>query len=316
MSHIPNPSLNKPENADILAALQSTSMLAALRTPSFGIRRRDKEAGTRVSTEAGAVADAAKVTVNLLAGADELHKSITHLQRQARDRFNTLSMPWDGDTWRLLPSALFERCTDEVMRFKRPITDLKEKLRTEAPTIISRAAASLGDFAHRLKLPSPDEMVAAYDMVIEFQPVPDGARFHGLPEATLRTLRRHVEQRAARKSVEAMREPMERFAGRIEFMVERLRAFEEREQRAAAGEKTGREGTFRTGLVADVQELATQLAAFNVTGDPAFAEICRHARDFAATLDAEAIKSSAPARAQATSLAGDLLGAIQALNGR
>lgn len=311
MSHISNPAT---DHADILVALQSTSMLAALRTPSFGTKRRDKEAGARVSTEAGAVADAAKVTVNLLAGADELHKSITHLQRQARDTFNTLSMPWDGDTWRLLPSALFDRCTNEVMKFKRPITDLKEKLRHEAPTIIDRARDSLGDFAHRLKLPTPDEMVAAYDMVIEFQPIPDGARFHGLPEATLRTLRRHVEQRAARKSAEAMREPMERFAARISYMVERLRAFDEREQRAAAGEKTGREGTFRSALLADVQELAAQLAAFNVTNDPAFAEVCRRAAAFADTLDAEAIKASAPARAQATSLASDLLGAIAALH--
>ena len=301
--------------SELITALQSTTMLAALRTPAFGTRRRDKLAGEEVSSQAGAVASAAMVSVNLLAGADEIHQAIMKVQRQARVAFNHITSTWDDEGWRLLPSALFDRCMVDVVKpYKPQMEELKERLKDEAPAIIKRAQEGLGDFAARHILPTAEEMAAAYDLKVEFQPIPDGSRFQGLPDKTIEMLARHVENRARAKAEGAMHEPLERMTSALEHMLMRLQAYEEREAARNRGEKVGKQGTFKDTLVTNVQELAGIIAHFNLTGSPGFEEIALKAQALSQGIDPASLRESRNTRNKAIEIGTDLLGAIRALN--
>lgn len=295
--------------SDLYDALSETAMLATLKASAFGTSRRDKVAGHEVSAANDAVPEAAKVNVNILAGADTLHKEITALQREARTAFNHLTTVWDEDSWRLLPNAHFARLVGDMRPVNDRIGELKARLEEEAPTIIARAEANLGKLAGRVSMPTPAEMVAAYSIKLDFVPVPNAKHLPtNLPEGTLMALRHKVQRETERKVQEAMRAPLVGLAEQLAYFVERMDAANERD---AAGEG-GRKGSFRGTLVTNLNDLMGVLGAFNLTNDPAFQDVIDRMQAMLDGVTVDVLRASKHAREKAKADAEGVLDLLAA----
>lgn len=276
------PNILSDTSADVLGALRETAMLAACRISRFGLERKDKTTSEEVRVQKGVAERGLRVTVNRLAGADEHHRAIVSLQEEIRDAFNRWTFYWDEGGWRGLPTAAFNDMLREIAPRDAAFKARLLEYETALPEVMERARIGLG--TANIELPAPEEIIAAYGVKLEFQPIPDRASFRGLPQTTQAKLSEHLVTRAAKARTEAVQDVLGRVAPVLSRMVERLNAFDARQAKMAEGIDPGKEGIFRDSLVENVKDIAQVLPSFNVLGDP--------------TLDA--------AIAQITALAGGL----------
>jgi hypothetical protein len=256
---------------DIQSAVRETCILAKVTTSSLGLSRTDKAASKRTSADNNAVEGAARVLVSRLAGADDVHKEITAAQRDAAAALKRRSMPYDEDGWRILPNAKFEEFLAELGQHKATFDAAMRKLEAEADAIIGKAMANKGDFD--VEVPTRDELIGAYSLTNTFQPVPDGSTFKGLPPAVAEKLARAVEKRVAAAVEAAHVDTLKRLLAPLESFVERMHAYDKREQELAAGQDVGRHGIFRDTALTNVQEIVSMLEAFNITDDERLSQL-------------------------------------------
>jgi hypothetical protein len=133
-------------NVTISNALREVAMIAEVKTSALGLTRTDKRASARTTEAHHAHSNAARVSVNRMAGADELHRDITSLQEQTRVNLHGYSTAWGSTSRRLLPNANFEPWIREHARIQGEFEAKLVLLRAEAPALVARATAALGEF--------------------------------------------------------------------------------------------------------------------------------------------------------------------------
>jgi hypothetical protein len=288
---------------DIAEAVRSTCILATVRLRALGLTRTDKDASRDVVRQNNASAGAARVVVSRLPGADEFHNRITQAQGQARADLIALTMPYGNDEgWRLLPNANFEPLLAKLTTSKGKVTQLLDELKVEAPNIIARAKANMGTL--NVPIPTVDELIGSYAIDVEFREIAEGA-FKGLPDATASKLRRHVQRNLAAAVERATNDTMGRFIKPLEYFVERMRLFDERERAIAAGRDVGRTGVFRDSVVENIKELAEVVGSLNVTNDPRLDKLAAEVQ--ALIIEPEALRDSQPKREEAVQVASNIL---------
>jgi hypothetical protein len=279
----------------IIEALKETTILACVSTRALGLERTDKAASQRAVTENSAVAKAARVQVNRLAGADDLHKTIVSIQNMAAQVLKANSQPFgEEDKWRLLPNVRFEKFLQQMHPIKLDYDKAIDRLRNEAPAIIDAARANVGTFD--VSLPSVEEMIGAYEMRTDFRPVPDSSNFRGLNENTINKLRERTDNQIANAVSIAQTDTLKRFVDPLERFIERMQAYDTREP----GKKAG---IFRDTVVTNIKELHEVLDSFNITGDERLTQLGNLLGSLVNTTpqelrDLPVIRQSATSRAQ------------------
>jgi hypothetical protein len=298
---------------DMIAALQQAASLAAMRTTAFGTSRRDKVASQEVTDDAGAVKGAARVNVNILAGADELHQAIMEQMRSARAAFMSRTSTWDADAWRLLPNALFMELAGEIKTAQDNITALCAQLRVDAPIIIDRATQNLGTLAGRVKMPTPDELAGAYTLNIEYVPIPDGSKFSGMSPKVVAWLQKRLERQVMEKAAAAMREPMHRLADQLLALAERMDKVNAEDGTARPEGK--RAPFFKDTIVTNLEATQALLGHFNLTDDPVFGAIVGKIGDLLQGVTPDGLRKDRDLRSEASRRARDILGMVNTYNG-
>jgi hypothetical protein len=284
---------------ELVEALQSTGMLIRLSTSSFGTQVTDRVKSAEVTTDAHAASDAARVIINRLPGEAKIrHERVKKLLSQASAIIKENTTPWDESGYRLLMTSRF----DEVMRYivgvKESFDREVEALRSEADDIIAKAMQNLGDLADRVRPPSKDEMINAYQMRWTIMPVPDN---------TKKILSGIIARQVQKAYDSAVEDVADRVRPMMERVVEGLEKYEERLDKAAAGEEVGRAGTFRDTLVYNlrpVAELAKAMAAVN--NDARLLQIAEKA-DAILSIEPKVLRTDADARETAKKEAGELI---------
>lgn len=306
-SHVPTADVVTPTStlqadADFLAAMRATCTLSAYRTTSFGLRRKDTMASEASDRANNARTGTSTVSVNRLSGADEYHRRITQALTEGKRVFDYNTMPWgQGDGWRLLPNANFERTVAALHQAQKQVEAVLSEYRDAAPEILEQARANLGDHATRVDLPTVDELIESYSIDFEFQPVPDGSAFEGLPTKTRQMLADHVARRTREAYTNAMREAATRIAEVLtepkNGLIARIDRYEERLKRIDTNpDDKSRDGVFRDSAIERVRTLVEVLPTFNVTGDPVFAEVIDRIGRIGA-IEADDLRASVEARA-------------------
>jgi hypothetical protein len=286
---------------DLGEALRSTCMLAACRTKAFGLMRTDRAASTEISAAKNAKADAARVQVSRLAGADEFHRAVTLLQGHARQTFDRYTLPWDGSGWRMLPTTSWEPLMLKLNPVRERLNETMAEYRANIPSVLARARAAIGDY--QIELPTEQDILGAYDFKVEFQPIPDGRNFNGLTHGTLEALSRHIESRCRAGWAQAHADVCDRVGTVLSNIVQRLGAYEERE---ASGGK-GKSGTFRNSTIDALTELAVMLPTFNVIGDQQLTELTTEIQRLATGVTPESVREDASQRAQVLAQAQSII---------
>lgn len=258
----------------VLEALKATTTLACVTSRALGLTRIDRNASEKVNVDNGAISKAASVNVNRLAGADMYHKEIVSIQHKASTLLKQMSQPFgEEDKWRLLPNAQFEKFVQAIAPIKQEYDRALSRLAEHAPDIIEKARANVGNFD--IKVPSVDEMLSAYELRMDFRPIPDGANFRGLDENTVNKLRARHDAQLEQAVHIAERDTLERFVEPLQRFVERMQAYDEREAKIAAGEseKDVKGGIFRDSVVTNIKDLHDVVDGFNITGNPKLTQL-------------------------------------------
>jgi hypothetical protein len=256
---------NHSAEVDLIDALQSTAMLCALRTRSLGLTRTHKAASTEVAKNHKASANAASVKVNRLADADTYHRKIVQLQGEVRRAYETYTLPWDQNGgWRLLPNQNFELLARATAPLRAEIKKTLEEYSAHAPEIINKARENLGDLANDIELPTVEELCSAYEARLEFQSIPDTKALKNLPPAIVGHLEKHMTNRAAVAYETAMEDLQERMVKPLQHLIQRLDAFDERENRGPSTTGRDLQGVFRDTTVTNITDLAKTLPTLNI----------------------------------------------------
>lgn len=277
---------------EIMDAVRETCMLVTIRKTALGMSRTDKAASQDVTRNNHAAAGTAKVVVNRLPGADAHHKAITAIQREATEIIDKHTMHFN-EGWRLLPNRRFETLIQELAAVKSKFDKAMTSLDQNAAHIVRAAHANKGSFD--IDLPTETELINAYSMETEFQPVPAGDHFRGLPESTAKKLAARLDARIAENVSTAQNDILDRFRAPIRSFIERMKAFDDREREQATGKEVGRVGVFRDTVVTNIRDLYNVLNSFNVTGDERLKELGELVKELAHA-NPEDLRKSATAR--------------------
>lgn len=290
-------------NAMISNALREVAMIAEVKTTALGLTRTDKRASAESAQAHRAHANAARVSVNRLAGADDLHRDITTLQEQIRTNLGAYTTAWGTSGRRLLPNSNFEPWIREHARIQGEFNNKVEILKAEAPALVAKAAAALGQF--NVQPPSVQEIQEAYSVRYNLEPIPDGSQFNNLPKAAEDYLRAQFETNVSTAYQEAQLDALSRLSKPLEALVERLTAFEEREKKIAAGEES-KSGIFRDTLITNVQDIAQVFASFNLLGDENMTKLAKRL-DIFMNIGADDLRKNAQLRDSASTQAKGLI---------
>lgn len=274
--------------ADLTDAVQSTALLADVTIHMWGAERSDAKAMQEVKANAGAVGNVGRVVKNLLAGADGALKDTRSAFASVRTLHYGLTLPWVSDPHaerqrgaRLLPNLLWQEYTDKIAGARKRAYDQRDKFVDEYPDLVERARSNLGSLADA-DYPSQDEVRAQFKITVDFEPIPSGSDFRGLPDTMLDKLGKALVARQQRMVEGAARAMWTEARERVEHICARM---------------SDADATFKKTTVSNVRDLVTLLPAWNISGDTRANEIAQDIERMLDGVDADAIRKSANLRA-------------------
>lgn len=245
--------------ADLTEAVRATALLVDLTISLWSGERTDRKISEKVKADANAVGNAVRAIKNLMAGCDTQLREVRAAYTAVRAKHYALTLPWVANPHaerntgsRLLPNMLFHEYTAEIATTRRAAQDKLDAFMAAYPSLIQQAQANLAGLADPKDYPSEAEVRAAFRIDVDFQPVPDAAGFHGLPDAMLGKLGERLQARQARSIAAAQADMW----GRVRDTVGHM-----------AGRLAEQDSKFKSSTVESVRELVKLLPGFNCAGD-------------------------------------------------
>lgn len=242
---------------DVTQAIRESAMLADITISMWNAERTDKAALEQLKQQAGATGDVGRVVKNLLAGADAKLKEVRSAFTAVRTRHYELTLPWVANPHaerqrgpRLLPNLLFEQYLTDLSTRRRSAYQVLDEFIADLPNYVAQARANLGSLADAI-YPSPDQVKAQFRIHFDFEPLPAGADFKGLPDHTLERLAKALQAKQQRMAAAATKAMWDEAKARIGHIVDRL---------------SSPENDFKSSTIENVRELITLLPGWNLTG--------------------------------------------------
>lgn len=262
--------------SDITEVVRNTSLLADLTVGVWSGCRTDKALMDKLKEDTGAVGTAGRVIKYLLSGCDARLKETQSAFNAVRQVHTALTLPWGvqgiSGGPRLLPNVGFERYLEEMSRTKRHALNARDTFVHEYPGLVIAAKLNLAGMASDADYPSPAEVGAAFHVTFDFQPIPTGASFRGLPPHVIERLSNGLQARQRRMIEAAEADLWTQVAERVRHLLSKL---------------TDDTRLF-TSTVENCRELLVLMPGWNLTDDPRVREI---RADIEAMLDGATIES-------------------------
>ena len=272
-------------STDVIQAVRESALLAQVSISTWTASRSDKTAGEKLTTDAGASRRAARVVINLLAGAEENLKAVTGAFEAVRSLHYSYTLPWVSDPHasrqkgpRLLPHLLFDQYLGALSRQKREAQALLDAWDFDAD--VARAKPNLGSLT-RADYPTADEVKGSFRIHMEFEPIPEGTQFKGLPDLAVERLSRALDTRQQRMVEEAQKALWKEARDRVSHMVEQ---FGDVERKAYAS------------TLDNTRELLTLLPGWNLAGSPEVDEVVQDIKNMLDGVGIEDVRKSASTR--------------------
>lgn len=252
---------------DLGKALQEAAMLVHVKISVWDSTKTDRKVMEDVKHLHNARGDVGRVMKNMLAGVDQPLKTVRSAYAAVRSRHYELTLPWVSDHGqdrktgaRLLCHPLLSRYLSELGQLERLASDALEEFIPQYPAMIQNAQPNLGGMFREEDYPSIEEVRSRFRIYKDFEPIPDGTGFKGLPKGLLERLSLHLHERQQSQMAQAQASMWLAARERISHLIERL-----------ADEDT----KFKEASVRQVRELVSLLPGWNLAKDPRVAEIAK-----------------------------------------
>jgi Xaa-Pro aminopeptidase len=197
--------------------------------------------------------------------------------RAARDLLEGYTTQWGGDR-RLLPNMFIGDFTGEFDLILRRHNDKVARFVGNADRYIAESQVDLGSYT--IAPPTKEEIASSFSLSFDLAPVPDVGSYSTNDQKLQKMLQERFEADIRASFQEAQKDLMQRLAKPLENLIDRMAAYEERQELKAKDITVGKSGTFKATVVSNVTDIAKIFDAFNMTKDPLLMEISRRLHAF------------------------------------
>jgi hypothetical protein len=241
-----------------VAGVARSAMMVDLHISVYSGRKQDKATQGEVTTAKGSGSKkAASVYKNLFAECKELD-DLTKFQARARAEHYRLTLPWNDQGARLLPTASLLEYQQIMGRYRNEFERLVDAFLDKYDTLVAAAAFQLGTLFDRKEYLSRAQVALRFRMESSFTPLPTSGDFRLDVESTVqRELVEQYERRMEAKLAQANQDSWSRLHEALLRLSDRL-----------VVEEDGKKRKFHDTMVTGALELCDLLTVMNVTNDP------------------------------------------------
>jgi hypothetical protein len=241
-----------------VAGVARSAMMVDLHISVYSGRKQDKATQGEVTTAKGSGSKkAASVYKNLFAECKELD-DLTKFQARARAEHYRLTLPWNDQGARLLPTASLLEYQQIMGRYRNEFERLVDAFLDKYDTLVAAAAFQLGTLFDRKEYLSRAQVALRFRMESSFTPLPTSGDFRLDVESTVqRELVEQYERRMEAKLAQANQDSWSRLHEALLRLSDRLVIDED-----------GKKRKFHDTMVTGALELCELLTVMNVTHDP------------------------------------------------
>jgi hypothetical protein len=295
------------EDLAVQLDIRNFAVLCKLRVRKWVGRKRDKSAAKKAESDHGSVDGTYTAYKKLFAGTEDKLKAVNSVLDGARTRHYQMTLPWSTtgldesgrrDGPRLLPNTLFMEYITEMGQAKQTMSQRFDELRQAYPQLLTEAKRNLGSAFIALDYPSADELEQMFALDFEFNPIPEGVDFKGLPAQQAARLAEALDKSKRACMENAMRDVWARMHDVVFKMAERL---------------DDPKKLFHDTLVSNVQETADLLRHLNATKDSNIEAIRQRIETDLCQVDAKQLRENLSRRALVARLARDILSSMDSM---
>jgi hypothetical protein len=290
-----------------IPTLADSAMLAYLRVSIWSARKLDKRTTAKVTEDAGATTDAARVSKHLLANADSLLKDVQRKASELREYLDSNTLPWNDAGQRILSNDKALTFVGPFENKKKEFDALLDKFVEAYPALREQALSNLGDMANNDDYPPADVVRSKFAVKLSFDPLPLGFGDirTGMSEAQAKAWQNHFEGNVKTQINEALanawnrlREDLLRYSDRLKIK-----------------EGTDKCEIFRDTMVHNLRDTCTLLASLNVFGDANLQRITEKVSREIAMIEPDMLRTMPSAAKHVKSEVDALLASMQDLMG-
>jgi hypothetical protein len=190
---------------------------------------------------------------------------------EARQDHYFMTLPWDDNGYRVLPSAAYMDHTEKMRELSNRFNPAVEALAREFGNLVEQARVRLGGLFRPEDYPAPDELRSKFSFETKVMPLPDAGDFRvTLGDEEKERIKRQITASVEASLQIASRDLWQRLYEAVSHLAERLSAYK------VTG--TGVEHPFRDSVVTNLVKLVDVLPKLNVTGDPELERLAAQVR--------------------------------------
>jgi hypothetical protein len=275
-------------------------MMVDLNIANYSGRKQDKSTQAEVTNAKGSGSKkAASVYKNLFAECKELD-AITKFQARARAEHYKITLPWNDQGARLLPTAALLDYQKTMQRHKDEFNRLVDAFLDKYDTLVAGAAFQLGTLFDRNEYPSRGKVAQRFRMETSFTPLPTGGDFRlDIESEVQRELVKQYEEKLDAQLAAANQDSWTRLYNAISKLSDRLTVDED-----------GKKRTFHDTTVTNAVELCELLHVMNITQDPSLTKAARKLAEVLSDVTPKELREEDSTRALTKIKVDEILGAF------
>ena len=292
------------EKVNIGEVLANNYMLAKLNVRIWSGRKTDKNATAELLADKGAVANAAAVVKQLLAGNDAKLKETAAAFTRIRSFFYESTVPWTtasvgamkGD--RLISTAKSITFLSDFAKLKNEAITVLNEFLQEYDAAVQASAISLGALYDASQYPHKGEIATLFGAEMSLNPLPEAADFDRLtniPAELADGLKGLYERNMEAQMDNALSDIQKRLLSELERMDTQL-------SKVAKGEKTR---LFKS-MVTNLKHLTGMTRSLNFANNPEIEAIADTIEKHLLAYEVDAYKDNAALARQSASVAASL----------
>jgi hypothetical protein len=275
--------------SDSAVPLFERAMTVKLSTHRWTAQRRHRETEADVSRRTGLDQKRHKHSITLLADEPLAALSSAFSAAEAFHRANT--SPWEDGGLRLLSNRRWAHYTREIERLQREVATQRDLFAKAYPALIEHERANNPLFDESW-YPKPNEIAQRFSISVAYDSIPQSSDFRiiGVSEEDTARIQADIEARHAEKLKGIVTDLYQRVAKAVEHIAERMKAYDEREERIAQAQEkadrrkgpnkgmlpTGfdmRTGVFTDTVISNLKDVLELIPDLDMTDDPTLAAL-------------------------------------------